>query len=222
MGNKLKLQNIIKHIKTMFYNLVSGQFNKSQTDTISVIINKKQIDKYYLQLLINCIRKMILRFINSVQENILTTYHIRIDFKTREKKPSFYRLELLAELRTTLECDLLISQLSSQIQEKFFLSNYYTNEIKTSTERKLIETNFNDNLKNHISMKFIFRQWIKTFQEIDPIGWKTISVIDNTIEPNGVKDYRVNILKSGEIAFSSIKDMFCVEIDTTEFTKTDK
>ena len=33
MGNKL--QNIIKHIKTMFYNLVSGQFKKSKTDTIS-------------------------------------------------------------------------------------------------------------------------------------------------------------------------------------------
>ena len=32
---KNKLQNIIKHIKTMFYNLVSGQFKKSQPDTIS-------------------------------------------------------------------------------------------------------------------------------------------------------------------------------------------
>ena len=36
MKNKLKLQNIIKHIKTMFYNLVSGQFKKSQPDTISI------------------------------------------------------------------------------------------------------------------------------------------------------------------------------------------
>ena len=32
---KNKLQNIIKHIKTMFYNLVSGKFSKSQVDTIS-------------------------------------------------------------------------------------------------------------------------------------------------------------------------------------------
>ena len=41
MGNKLKLQNIIKHIKTMFYNLVSGQFKKSQIDTISWWLKKR-------------------------------------------------------------------------------------------------------------------------------------------------------------------------------------
>ena len=41
MKNKLTLQNIIKHIKTMFYNLVSGQFKKSQIDTISWWLKKR-------------------------------------------------------------------------------------------------------------------------------------------------------------------------------------
>ena len=56
MKNKLKLQNIIKHIKTMFYNLVSGQFKKSQIDTIS---NNSKNDNINLYRLINYIMKKI-------------------------------------------------------------------------------------------------------------------------------------------------------------------
>jgi hypothetical protein len=47
-------------------------------------------------------------------------------------------------------------------------------------------------------------------------------MIDNTIPINGVKNYRVNILKTGEISFSAIKDMFCIEIDTTDFKKSEQ
>ena len=172
---------------------------------------------HIFELLKNKIRKMILRFVNNVQEQILTTYHITIDFKTREKKPTYYRLELLAELRSDLESDMLINQLQLQLGEKFWGLNFHKDEVKTQYERKKIEQNFNDNLKKHISMKFLFKQWVTTFQETPPIGWKTISVIDNTISENGVKDYRVNILKTGEIRFSTIKDMFCVEIETNKF-----
>lgn len=81
------------------------------------------------------------------------------------------------------------------------------------TERNLIEKKFKDELKNHVSMKFLFRQWVTTFQETPPMGYKRMNVIDNTIPVNGVKDYRVNILKTGEIRFSTIKDMFCVEMN---------
>ena len=42
---KNKLQNVIKHIKTMFYNKVSGQFKKSQIDTISINEKKTTFDK---------------------------------------------------------------------------------------------------------------------------------------------------------------------------------
>lgn len=160
---------------------------------------------------------MILRFVNNIQDKVLTTYHIVIDFKTHEKKPSHYRLELLAELRSDLEKELLINQIKNQLIGKFDGCNHYDSEVNTLIDRKLIEDRFNDMLKKHVSMKFLFRQWIRTFVQNESIGWKTISVIDNTIPNNGVMDYRVNILKTGEICFTDIEDMFCVEIDTTEF-----
>jgi hypothetical protein len=172
-----------------------------------------------IHIFINKIRKMILQFVNNIQDKVLTTYHITLDFQTRERKPTYYRLEILAELRSDFECDILINQLQQQLGNKFNGLNYRKTEVKTNYEKEKIEQQFKDNLKNHISIRFLFRQWVTTFQETPPIGYKTISVIDNLISPNGVKDYRVNILKTGEIPFSIIQDMFCVEIDTTEFKK---
>jgi hypothetical protein len=109
-----------------------------------------------------------------------------------------------------------------QLSDKFNGYKTYVNELKTEHERLVIERNFIETLKTHVSMKFIFRQWVTTFSETPPLGYKTINVIDNTIPINGVKNYRVNILKTGEISFSAIKDMFCIEIDTTDFKKSEQ
>lgn len=161
----------------------------------------------------SAIKHMILRFVTKIQEKLLITYHIVIDFRTREEKPTRYRLELLAELRNETELGNLTTQLHGQLSTKFTGYNTYTKEIKTQYERQTIINSFNNKLKNHISMKFIFRQWVNTFE----MGEKTIRVNDETIEKNGVKDYRVNILKTGKIPFSAMQDMFCVELDTTNF-----
>jgi hypothetical protein len=210
MKNKIqqKIYAIFQTLKTYASKLrissfVGGQFKKREP-------------------LRNKIRKMILRFINNIQDKVLTTYHITLDFNTKENKPTFYRLELLAELRNDLECALLINQLRIQLSDKFNGYKTYVNELKTEHERLVIERNFIETLKTHVSMKFIFRQWVTTFSETPPLGYKTINVIDNTIPINGVKNYRVNILKTGEISFSAIKDMFCIEIDTTDFKGEDK
>jgi hypothetical protein len=151
---------------------------------------------------------MILKFINDIQDKILNTYHITINFKTIEKKPSQYRLELLADLRNQLECDFLIQQIQQQISNKFLVITTFNNEVKTNTERTKIESDFKNLLHNHVSMKFLFRENVN-----DGFG-KIIKVIDNSIPVNGVKDYRVNILKSGQIPHNSIEDMFCIEIIT--------
>ena len=163
------------------------------------------------RLLPNKVREMILRFINSIQDNVLSTYHITFDFQTAEKAPSHYRLELLAELRNDLECNFLIAQLQQQIGSKFHRVKFYDKQITTIHDRKQIENDFKNTLKNHVSMKFIFRQNIN-----DGFG-KILKVTDNSIPINGVKDYRVNILKSGQIPFSIIEDMFCIEILTEDF-----
>jgi hypothetical protein len=180
-----------------------------------IFLNLRQLIKK--QTITNKIRKMILRFINSIQDSLLTTYHIIIDFKTKEDNPTFYRLELLAELRSDYEAETLINQFQQQLITKFYGLNYYKKEVKSSFEREQIEKNFNDKFTNHVSMRFICRQWVETFRETPPFGFKTIRVIDETIPVNDVKDYRVNILKSGDIPFEKYQQLFCVEIDTTDF-----
>jgi hypothetical protein len=184
----------INHIKTMVYIWLAVSLGR--------ITNK--------------IRKMILKIANLVQGQVLTPYHMCFTFKTKETKPTTYRLELIAELRSELECDSLISQIFSQLFEKFNYVDQYKKEIETLFERKRIEENFNSKFKEHVSIKFLFRQWVTSFSEIEPIGPKTISVIDHTIPSNGVTDYRVNILKNGELPYFKIKEMFCVEINTTD------
>lgn len=154
------------------------------------------------------IRKMVLRFANSISNLTLNTYHIVINFKTNEKIPSEYSLQILAKLRNEIECGYLIQQLQTQITNKFIITTHALCEIFSQIDENQIITQFQSNYKHHVSMKFIFRQFINN-------GFGGISkVIDNTIPINGVKDYRVNILKTGNIPFSKIEDLFCIEIIT--------
>lgn len=173
----------------------------------------KLLRKLQPQILTYKIKKMILQFANNVQEHLLLTYHITINFKTIEKNPTFYRLELLAKLRSSLELAYLETQiLSIAIGENFNLINVSSQEVKTQYERKKIEDNFKDINKKAVSMKFLFRHWVT-----DQYG-KLCFVNDTTVEKTAKKDYRVNILKSGEIPFSQYKDLFCVEINTTQLS----
>jgi hypothetical protein len=205
MKNKIqqKIYAIFQTLKTYASKLrissfVGGQFKKRQTLT-------------------NKIKKMILRFVNKIQDKVLTTYHITIDFKTLEKKPTFYRLELLAELRSDLELGYLKTNIFSiVIGKKFDLTNISTKEVKTQYEKKRIEEDFNDKHKKSVAMNFLFRHWTT-----DQYG-KLHYVNDTTVEKTAKKDYRVNILKSGEIPFGQYEDMFCIEIDTTDFKGEDK
>lgn len=190
-----KICAIWQKAKQHISSFVGGQFKRRQTLT-------------------NKIRKMILRFVNNIQENNLTTFHIVIDFKTIEKKPTFYRLELLTELRNEVELGYLKTNiLPIVIGKRFDVNNISTKEIETQYERKRIEEDFNDMNKNAVSMNFLFRHWVT-----DQYG-KLHFVNDTTVEKTAKKDYRVNILKSGQIPFGQYEDLFCVEIDTTEFKK---
>ena|GEM_PF-6716104 len=164
----------------------------------------------WLSLLNHNLKRMILRFINFIQGQLLITYHIIIDFETMEKNPTHFRIELLAEIRDWNDLCNLRMQLQEKITNKFILRGFYEKEIKTIYEKQRIEEDFNVNYKNHVSMKFIFRQWKNNKDG------NLIKVIDNTIEQRGVKDYRVNILKSGKLPFYEIEDMFCIEIETTD------
>jgi hypothetical protein len=167
-----------------------------------------------IHIFINKIKKMILQFVNNIQDKVLITYHMTIDFKTLEKKPTFYRLELLAELRSEIELGYLKTNIFSIVfGKRFDVINISTKEIKTQYEKKRIEDDFNDMNKKSVSMNFLFRHWAT-----DQYG-KLHYVDDTTVEKTGKKDYRVNILKSGEISFGHYEDLFCIEIDTTEFKK---
>jgi len=191
-----KIQEQIKNIKTFFYSMVSSQFKKKR------------------ELLTYKIKNMILKFVNNIQDNVLKTYHLCIDFKTLENKPTHYRLELLVEVRSEIELGYLENDcLGSIIGKRFNLTNISRKEIKTNYDKSVIEDSFNQNFKNHVHMKFLFRHWTT-----DQFG-KVQYVNDTTVEKTSKKSYRVNILKSGEMSFHKYEDMFCIEIDTTELTK---
>ncbi len=153
---------------------------------------------------------MLLKFVNNLQNHILTTYHIEVNFKTKEKKPSFYKLELLVELKDDIELGCLKTTIIGQIASKFILISNYDREITTKAEKEQIQRNFESDSKSHITMKFLLRHW-----KTNEYG-KLCYVEDNTIEKNGKKDYRVNILKTGEMPLGMYNDLFVVEIDTTE------
>lgn len=158
----------------------------------------------------NSLRKMILRFANSIVNSTLNTYHITINFQTAEKIPSKFRLEVLAELRDDMECNYLIQQLTQQIGKSFHGVKYYEKEVTTVADKYSIEKRFKSNLYNHISMKFLFRTNVN-----NGFG-KVVLVQDETNFVKGVKDYRVNILKTGQISLNSIEDMFCIELITDD------
>jgi hypothetical protein len=154
---------------------------------------------------------MVLRFVNNMQKRVLTTYHIIMQFKTIERNPSCYRLEVLAELRDEIELGCLTTQLGDQIRKRFAEYQVYSKELKTLYERQRIEQNFNNKINDYVYMKFVFMKWIH-----NEFG-RIINVIDRTDFPDGVKDYRVNILKTGTLPFSMYNDIFVIEIDTTGF-----
>ena len=80
MKNKLTLQNIIKHIKTMFYNKVSGQFKKSQIDTISWWL-KKRYNLIPMRELNRCedmIISELVRWDKHLKKNPHNYYHINL------------------------------------------------------------------------------------------------------------------------------------------------
>jgi len=226
MKTKEIFNKIIKAIGKLLLFFVSGKFKKQQyaesetnatnnrTNTFVDESETNAIKKTWLNInLKNKLRLMLLKFVNDLQNKILTTYHIEINFQTIDRK-SDYKLELLAELRSYKECLILINQLQSQISYKFLLGNTYETEIKNASKIKQIEDSFKSDHKKHTSMKFIFRQYMK-----NEYPYEIISVTDEIINKKITKDYRVNILKSGDITISTIQDLFAVEIDQTEFVK---
>jgi len=156
---------------------------------------------------------MLLKFINATQNLILTTYHIEVNFKTREKKPTTYKLQLIAELRNCVELEALKNSIIQQITDNFDLISNYETEIRLIADRIQIENNFQQSCKESVPMKFSFKHWVA-----DGYGQQKY-IKDEMVEKSGKKDFRVNVLKIGEIPFETIKDLFAIEIDTTEFTK---
>ncbi len=152
---------------------------------------------------------MILQFTNKIQENNLRTFHFIVNFTTVEKKPTHYKLELLLKLKDEMELRCVETQINNQLK---FFAGYRTEvkEIKTLSEEILIENNFKADYKKHTKIKFLLKHWVT-----NEFG-KIIFVNDTTIEKEGKKDYRVNILKTGEMPFSMYNDMFVVELDTTD------
>ena len=125
MKNKLKLQNIIKHIKTMFYNLVSGQFKKSQIDTISV--NEKKIlrenDWYYQHSWFSTyfwcklkrnIMNIIYKVFESIDDLLCEKYFVEIYFNTHEDKFHCY-LPIIIQSRNNDEAKRVIGFINKQL-----------------------------------------------------------------------------------------------------------
>ena len=127
------MKNLLKKIQQKIYTIFQSLKAYAPKLRISSFVGGQFKKREPLR---NKIRKMILRFINNIQDKVLTTYHITIDFKTIENKPTFYRLELLAELRNDLECDILVNQFQSQILSKFFYIGHHIKEVETNAEIK--------------------------------------------------------------------------------------
>lgn len=149
---------------------------------------------------------MLLQFADEIQEKNLRTFHFIVNFTTVEKKPTYYKLELLLKLKDETQLRCIEAQIKDQLNE---FDGYRTEvkEIKTITEAILIQNSFEADYKTHTTIKFLLKHWVT-----DKYGCIKF-VNDTTVEK---KDYRVNILKSGEMPFSMYSDKFVVEIDTTE------
>ena len=194
--------------------VVSGKFKKNKTKTPDAKQSEKKTWGKWLEKtnLKYKLKLMLLQFANSIQNENLRTFHFIVNFTTVEKKPTYYKLELLLKLRDEVELRCVETQINNQLN---VFAGYRTEvkEIKTIAEETIIENNFKADYKNHTTMKFLLRHWVT-----DEYG-RIKFVNDTTVGKQGNKDFRVNILKTGEMPFSMYQDLFVVEIDTTELKR---